>query len=88
MTYLVLYVSASIYAVKVKGFTSYWIPLDDLYLDRDRIDHKQQAKNSGRILFEVTGVSKELAMKAFTLAGHKLPIKTTTSVRPDFEENN
>ncbi len=41
----------------------------------------------GRILFEVTGVPKEVAMRAFRLAGHKLPIKTTTSVRPDYEEN-
>lgn len=29
----------------------------------------------GHIIFEIDGVSKELAMEAFTLAGHKLPIK-------------
>ncbi|MCX8063821.1 MAG: 50S ribosomal protein L16 [Candidatus Hydrogenedentes bacterium] len=31
----------------------------------------------GRILFEVEGVSEEMAEEAFRLAGHKLPIKTT-----------
>ncbi len=31
---------------------------------------------SGRILFEVDGISKELAEKALTRAGHKLPVKT------------
>ena len=40
----------------------------------------------GRILFEVTGVSKEVAMRAFELAGHKLPLKTTTAIRHDYEE--
>ena len=30
----------------------------------------------GRILFEVDGVSKELAKEAFTLAAAKLPVKT------------
>ncbi|MBU0559843.1 MAG: 50S ribosomal protein L16 [Bacteroidetes bacterium] len=39
----------------------------------------------GRIMFEVSGVSKEIAMEAFRLASHKLPIKTKTSVRPDYE---
>ena len=39
----------------------------------------------GRILFEVSGVSKEVAYKAFELASHKLPIKTKVTVRPDYE---
>ncbi len=30
----------------------------------------------GRILFEIEGVSEELAREAFRLAGHKLPIRT------------
>ncbi len=30
----------------------------------------------GRILYELEGVPKEVAMEAFRLAGHKLPIKT------------
>lgn len=30
----------------------------------------------GKIMFEVEGVSEEIAMEAFRLAAHKLPIKT------------
>lgn len=30
----------------------------------------------GRILYEIEGVSREVAQEAFRLAGHKLPIKT------------
>ena len=30
----------------------------------------------GRIMFEIEGVSEELAREAMTLAGHKLPVKT------------
>ena len=39
----------------------------------------------GRIMFEVSGVSKELAVEALNLASHKLPIKTKVVTRPDFE---
>ena len=39
----------------------------------------------GRILFEVSGVSREIAMEALRLASHKLPIKTKVTVRPDYE---
>jgi len=39
----------------------------------------------GRILFEVSGVPKEIAIKAFRLAGNKLPFKTKTTIRPDYE---
>lgn len=39
----------------------------------------------GRILFEVSGVPKEVAIKAFRLAGNKLPFKTRTTIRPDYE---
>lgn len=38
----------------------------------------------GRILFEVGGVTKDIATEALTLASHKLPIKTKISTRPDF----
>lgn len=31
---------------------------------------------SGRIMFEISGVSEEIAKEAFELASHKLPIKT------------
>ena len=39
----------------------------------------------GRVMFEVSGVPKEVAMEAFRLASHKLPIKTRVAVRPDYE---
>lgn len=39
----------------------------------------------GRIMFEVGGVSKELATEALQIASHKLPIKTKIVVRPDYE---
>ncbi len=39
----------------------------------------------GRIMFEVGGVSKELAIQALNLASHKLPIKTKVVIRPDYE---
>jgi large subunit ribosomal protein L16 len=39
----------------------------------------------GRVLFEVSGVPKEVAFEAFRLASHKLPIKTKVAVRPDYE---
>ncbi len=40
----------------------------------------------GRVMFEVAGVPREVAMKAFQLASHKLPIKTKVVIRPDLEE--
>lgn len=39
----------------------------------------------GRVLFEVSGVSKELAYEALKSCGYKLPIKTKVVTRPDFE---
>ena len=40
----------------------------------------------GRILFEVSGVSAEIANEALRVCGYKLPIKTKVVKRPDFEE--
>ncbi|MGE5410883.1 MAG: 50S ribosomal protein L16 [Clostridiales bacterium] len=40
----------------------------------------------GRVLFEVSGVSKELASEALQIASHKLPIKTKVVARPDIEQ--
>lgn len=37
----------------------------------------------GRVLFEMDGVSKEIAQEAMRLAGHKLPIKTKFVMRKD-----
>jgi large subunit ribosomal protein L16 len=39
----------------------------------------------GRVMFEIGGVSKEMAREALTLAAHKLPIKTKFVTRIDFE---
>jgi large subunit ribosomal protein L16 len=39
----------------------------------------------GRILFEVSGVTREVANDALSLCSHKLPIKTKVVSRPDFE---
>ena len=39
----------------------------------------------GRIMFEVSGVSTEIAHEALSVCSHKLPIKTKISKRPDLE---
>jgi len=41
----------------------------------------------GRVLFEIEGVSRELAKEAFRLASHKLPIKTQFVAREDLDES-
>lgn len=40
----------------------------------------------GRVMFELTGVSEEVAREAMRLASHKLPVKTKFVTRRDFEE--
>ena len=40
----------------------------------------------GRILFEMGGVSEEIAREAMRLAAHKLPIKTKFVARDDVQE--
>lgn len=52
---------------KGKGSPEYWVAV----------------VKPGRILFEIEGVSEELAKEAFRLASHKLPIKTKFVVRQD-----
>ncbi|HWR52268.1 MAG TPA: 50S ribosomal protein L16 [Bryobacteraceae bacterium] len=39
----------------------------------------------GRILFEMEGVSRDIARQAMALAAHKLPIPTKLVVRPNVE---
>ena len=46
------------------------------------VDHWVAVVRPGHILFEVSGVREQLAMEAFRLASHKLPI-ATKSVRRD-----
>jgi large subunit ribosomal protein L16 len=41
---------------------------------------------SGRIMFEIGGVSQELAAEALRLAAHKLPIKTKFVIREIVQE--
>lgn len=40
----------------------------------------------GRVLFELSGVSEEVAREAIRLASHKLPLKTKFVTRKDFEK--
>lgn len=40
------------------------------------VDHYVAPIKAGAILFEVDGVSREVAVEALTLAGHKLPVRT------------
>jgi large subunit ribosomal protein L16 len=40
----------------------------------------------GRVLFEIAGVSEELARESMRLASHKLPVKCKFVKRADFEE--
>ena len=42
----------------------------------------------GRVMFEMAGVSEEVAREALRLAGHKLPIKTKFVKREDVETEN
>ena len=39
----------------------------------------------GRVMFEVAGVTRELASEALKLCSNKLPIKTKVVSRPDYE---
>jgi len=55
---------------KGKGAPEYWVAV----------------VKPGRIMFEVGGTGKALAIEALTLASHKLPIRTKISVRPDYVE--
>ena len=54
---------------KGKGAPEYWVAV----------------VKPGRVMFEVGGTSKAVAIEALTLASHKLPIKTRISARPDLE---
>ena len=48
------------------------------------LDHWVALVKPGRILFEIDGVSKEEAVRAFRDAGHKLPMKTKLVERRTF----
>ncbi len=53
-----------------KPFNYVWV------LVKVRLKAGSQLLNHGRILFEVAGVSEEVAREALRLASHKLPVKT------------
>ena len=45
------------------------------------VDHYVVPVHAGRILFELDGVSNEVAREALRLAGHKLPVRTIVVTR-------
>jgi large subunit ribosomal protein L16 len=49
------------------------------------VDHYVAVIKPGRIIFEIGGVSEEIAREAVRLAGHKLPVKTRFLVRGEAE---
>ena len=49
------------------------------------LDHYVAVVKPGRILFEIAGVSEELAREALSRAAHKLPIKTKFIVRRGYD---
>ncbi len=51
-------------------------------------EHWVAVVKPGRVMFEVEGVSYELANRAFELAASKLPIKTKFVTRDDYDGGN
>ena len=49
------------------------------------IDRYVAVVRPGRIIFEINGVTEEMAREAFRKAGHKLPFKTKFVKKSDFE---
>ncbi|HEY1352680.1 MAG TPA: 50S ribosomal protein L16 [Ktedonobacteraceae bacterium] len=49
------------------------------------VDHYVAVVKPGRIIFEIGGVTEDVAKEAVRLAGHKLPIKTRFLVRGEAE---
>jgi large subunit ribosomal protein L16 len=49
------------------------------------VDHYVAVIKPGRIIFEIGGVSEEIAKEAARLASHKLPIKTRFMVKGEAE---
>ncbi len=47
------------------------------------LDHYVAMVQPGRIMFEIDGVSHEVALEALRLAAQKLPVLTKVTVRPD-----
>lgn len=49
------------------------------------VDHWVAVVKPGRIIFEIGGVSEEIAKEAIRLASHKLPVKTRFLKREEAE---
>ena len=49
------------------------------------LDHYVAQVKPGRIMFEIDGVTNEVAYEALRLAAQKLPVQTKIVVRPDHE---
>ena len=49
------------------------------------VDHWVAVVKPGRIIFEIAGVSEEIAKEAVRLASHKLPVKTRFITRGEAE---
>jgi len=45
------------------------------------VDHYVAPVKPGRILFEIDGVSREAALEALRVAGHKLPVRTKIIIK-------
>ncbi len=50
------------------------------------LDHYVALVQPGKIMFEIDGVSAEVAVEALRLAAQKLPVLTKTITRPDYVE--
>lgn len=49
------------------------------------LDHYVAVVKPGRIMFELDGVSEEVARESLRLAAQKLPVATKVVIRPDYE---
>jgi len=50
---------------------------------KGNVEYWMAPVKSGRMIFEMAGVSEEIAREAFRLAGHKLPMRTQFVSRDD-----
>lgn len=50
------------------------------------LDHYVAVVRPGKIMFEMDGVPREVAMEALRLAAQKLPVQTKTVVRRDYQD--
>lgn len=52
---------------------------------KGNLDHYVALVKPGRVMFEIDGVTEEVAREALRLAAQKLPVKTRTVTRPDYQ---